>query len=262
MKLLPGQVTGPISSLKESFVNCAKLLRPFTVGIQDFILQHPPLHPDSCDHRFRFVLLGDHRAGKKELMQCFVRHSFNNTENPVFVRQFAQCNGKIIQLQVWKASPVLPGIHKRHFYIKASMVMICFDLSERRSFDNLIHWFDEVGFNFTEETLIVLVGMKSDLPGRAATAKEIAFLCTEMREHIRFLHEIVYVEASSLTGYNVDLVFKVATHIAMQPIITLIIITSTDSGPFCGVVLVVTVVNSWRSKCREQHPREQEHQGQ
>ncbi|KAH3766347.1 hypothetical protein Pelo_1792 [Pelomyxa schiedti] len=146
------------SLLKESFVNCTKLLS----------------------------LVRDHRAGKKELMQCFVRHYFNNTENPVFVRQFVRCNGKIIQLQGWP-------------------IILFFGIT-----------------SIFEETLIVLAGMKSDLPGRAATVKEIAFLCTEMREHICFLHEIVYVEASSLTGYNVDLVFKVATHIAMQPIITVL----------------------------------------
>ncbi|KAH3766344.1 Ras family [Pelomyxa schiedti] len=194
----------------DSYVNSARLLRQFEVG-KDFVIQDCSTH--QCGHQFRFILLGDPKVGKKEFIQRFARQSFDPTLIPEYVCRSVWCNRECVRLQVRNECQTKYDPHQRKVY-RASVVMICFDLTERSSFDNLIHWFDDV-LLFTDTTVeVVLVGMKADLPSRAATNREIADLCTEMRAHID--DEIFYFETSSLTGHNVDLVFKVATCLALQ----------------------------------------------
>lgn len=48
------------------------------------------------------------------------------------------------------------------FHVDANAILLCFDLSNRATFDNLPHWLDEIK-NFEVQGTVYLVGCKSDL---------------------------------------------------------------------------------------------------
>ncbi|KAH3743023.1 hypothetical protein Pelo_15592 [Pelomyxa schiedti] len=133
---------------KEFYVNSAAMLRQCSVGIQDFVQPDPPAVPvgstPEYDYLFKYVVVGDIRAGKKELMQCFVRHSFQNSENPEFVVKTVKCNERTIKLQVWNYSPDRFRVNNRNPYRGAGLVMIGFDLTNRETFDNVKNWFADL----------------------------------------------------------------------------------------------------------------------
>jgi GTPase SAR1 family protein len=58
------------------------------------------------------------------------------------------------------------------FYSKVDVVVLCFDLSDRTSFDSLNRWHDEVVLQTPSEAVIFLVGLKLDLK-QAVTKLEI-----------------------------------------------------------------------------------------
>lgn len=49
------------------------------------------------------------------------------------------------------------------YYNNVDVVLLCFDLSNRSSFDRLQQWYDQVLLQAPKEAVIFLIGLKSDL---------------------------------------------------------------------------------------------------
>jgi Ras-related protein Rab-1A len=77
--------------------------------------------------------------------------------------------------------------------------LICFDLTNRNSFQNVRNWLEELNI-YTNDVVKIMVGLKQDL----STERQVS---TE--EVIEFANQfnLKYIEASSKTGLNVDEMF-------------------------------------------------------
>lgn len=76
-----------------------------------------------------------------------------------------------------------------------------FDLAGSQTFENVSKWIEEAEENTKQNTFVLLIGNKADLPNREVSQSKIDdFLA-------RFLKPMLYMETSALTGQNVDQAF-------------------------------------------------------
>jgi len=126
----------------------------------------------SCDYNyiFKVIVAGSPGVGKT----CFLNqnnredpHYYNSTINIGVSFQIFKCEldeNTSIKLQLWdiKASSRFIDLYQ-HFYKGASGCILCFDVSNRDSFDHLPNWIKIIRLCRGNNIPIVLIGTKSDL---------------------------------------------------------------------------------------------------
>jgi len=155
---------------------------------------------------FKVIFLGDGGVGKSSLINRFVQNTFSNrikaTIGADFSTKTVQRDKKNITLQLWDTS----GRESYHsltpmFYRGANGIMVLYDITNKRTFEDLRSWNEELKILNTENSVVFLVGTKSDLESqRAVTVKEAQDLAMN-------LHFAAYIETSSKTGENVEEAF-------------------------------------------------------
>ncbi|EDR27285.1 rab6, putative [Entamoeba dispar SAW760] len=118
---------------------------------------------DICRHKVVFI--GDCSVGKTCIIGRFTSKifdmSYDATIGTDFVTQIMDVDNKKIELQIWDTAgqeryrSLIPN------YIRgASVVVIVYDISDKQTFNNIDHWFDEVPDR--NSTLVYIVGNKVD----------------------------------------------------------------------------------------------------
>jgi len=126
-------------------------------------------------NRQKIICIGDISVGKTSIINVLTGHKFTNEyEASIGVDFFSKTikyKGKIIKLQIWdsagqeKFRSLIPN------YIKgSSLVFIVYDISNRKTFQNLQLWIDFV--NNIENTNIVIIGNKIDLTDKREVSTE------------------------------------------------------------------------------------------
>uniref|UniRef100_A0A8I6GKV0 Ras homolog family member D n=1 Tax=Rattus norvegicus TaxID=10116 RepID=A0A8I6GKV0_RAT len=115
----------------------------------------------------KVVLVGDGGCGKTSLMMVFANGAFPESYNPtVFERYNAtlQMKGKPVRLQIWDTAGQDDYDRLRPlFYPDANVLLLCFDVTNPNSFDNVSNrWYPEVT-HFCKGVPIIVVGCKIDL---------------------------------------------------------------------------------------------------
>jgi len=156
-------------------------------------------------NRQKIILTGDVSVGKTSIISVLMGQKFTNEyEASIGVDFFSKTikyKGKIIKLQIWdsagqeKFRSLIPN------YIRgSSLVFIVYDISNRKSFENLQSWIDFV--NNIENSNIVIIGNKSDLQNeRKVTTEEGQKFCKEKN------YEFFEVSAKEGTNLN-DMLFN------------------------------------------------------
>ncbi|XP_021058282.1 rho-related GTP-binding protein RhoD isoform X3 [Mus pahari] len=115
----------------------------------------------------KVVLVGDGGCGKTSLMMVFAKGAFPESYSPtVFERYYAtlQRKGKPVHLQIWDTAGQDDYDRLRPlFYPDANVLLLCFDVTNPNSFDNVSNrWYPEVT-HFCKGVPIIVVGCKIDL---------------------------------------------------------------------------------------------------
>ena len=120
------------------------------------------------------ILIGDKSVGKTQLTRIYSGKGFSDqymaTLGVDFVKVMksttAQQGRKSeqVRLYIWDTA----GQEKNfslavQFFKRAQAVIICFDLTEKKSFRNVQKWVDKMNENCQENIAKVLIGCKSDL---------------------------------------------------------------------------------------------------
>ncbi|NP_001316918.1 rho-related GTP-binding protein RhoD isoform 2 [Mus musculus] len=118
-------------------------------------------------HSVKVVLVGDGGCGKTSLMMVFAKGAFPESYSPtVFERYNAtlQMKGKPVHLQIWDTAGQDDYDRLRPlFYPDANVLLLCFDVTNPNSFDNVSNrWYPEVT-HFCKGVPIIVVGCKIDL---------------------------------------------------------------------------------------------------
>ena len=139
-------------------------------------------------------------------MNRYVDHSFSEihcaTIGVDFHIKTIEYNDKVIKLQLWDCA----GQERfrsivSSYYRGSNGIIIAFSVTDRKSFDNVKRWLDECNLNSSENSVKILVGTKIDLDkNRVVLPNEGIELAKELN--------LEYIEISSKTGKNVELIFS------------------------------------------------------
>ncbi|KAH3760650.1 gtpase-activator protein for Ras family gtpase [Pelomyxa schiedti] len=192
----------------------------FAAGLEHFAFLTPSSFDTHArlqyDYHFKFLLVGDTEVGKHELVRHFSCNTvdFNETGSVNLTVQFYT---KTLNLSVWVYDPMVFRHMCYRPFRETVVVIICFDLSDRRTFENLHNWYHEIQRYSAEMPRILIIGTKSELQ-HDVTTKEVTEACNSINSMYSAYvdEEVFYIETSSHKSYNVDLPFLIATNLAIK----------------------------------------------
>ncbi|CAF2603317.1 unnamed protein product [Rotaria sp. Silwood2] len=154
------------------------------------------------DYLFKILIIGDSGVGKTAILQRFARNHFSSeyfvTIGVDFQIRTVNVDTKRCKLQVWDTA----GQDRfkcvvSSFYRGAHGVMICFDITDLKSFHNVDNWLVEVKRYCVDQTPVYLVGTKSDLQSKRAVSYSTIKTYADAKN-------LVYIETSSKANENVE----------------------------------------------------------
>mmetsp|Transcript_21227 Transcript_21227/g.32252 ORF Transcript_21227/g.32252 Transcript_21227/m.32252 type:complete len:236 (-) Transcript_21227:348-1055(-) len=153
----------------------------------------------------RLLMVGDSSCGKTSLVLRFDQNVFSTkfvtTIGVDYRDKMVKIEGAPMRLQLWDTA----GQERfrsltSNFFGRADGFVLCYDISNRPSFDHVIGWMRDIKTRAPPDCDIVLCGNKSDLDNdRVVTSEEGMALAEE--------YGVQFFETSALTGNNVDKMF-------------------------------------------------------
>ncbi|KFK43983.1 hypothetical protein AALP_AA1G199500 [Arabis alpina] len=162
-------------------------------------------YDEECDYLFKAVLIGDSAVGKSNLLSRFSRDEFRLDSKPTIGVDFAYRNvrvaGKTIKAQIWDtAGQERFRAITSSYYRGALGALLIYDITRRQTFKNINKWLSELRDFSSPETVVVLVGNKSDLRQSREVKEEEGKTLAE-------LEGLYFLETSALENQNVEEAF-------------------------------------------------------
>ena len=160
---------------------------------------------------FKVVILGDSGVGKTSLVKYEIKNSFVKSSDSTIIFEHSFKNfsvmGKNVRLQIWDTcGKEMYRSSVQNFYRSALCIFVVFSLETLDSLDKVNQWIEEIKENNNEDSILVLVGNKSDLtPKRRIEREEIEQYCKN-----NGIED--YFETSAKSGENVHEVFKMVVN--------------------------------------------------
>ncbi|CAG9319638.1 Rab2_1 [Blepharisma stoltei] len=154
---------------------------------------------------FKYIIIGDSGVGKSCFMLQFTDRRFKNNHDLTIGVEFGSRTIKVndvsVKLQMWDTAgqESFKSI-TRSYYRGAIGALLLFDICNRQSFINLNKWLAETQTNGNPDIVITLVGNKTDLEAQRVVSQEEAKAYAD-------LNNMIYIEASAKTAFNVDKTF-------------------------------------------------------
>lgn len=153
----------------------------------------------------KLLLVGDSGVGKLCLLLRFVEDKFNpsfiTTIGIDFKIRTIESKGKKIKLQVWDTAGQERFRTITTAYYRGAMgIVLIYDVTDLRSFENVETWFQTVTQHANEDAQIFLVGNKCD----DDDSRQVS---TEEGQELAAKLNVPFLEASAKSNHNVDSIF-------------------------------------------------------
>lgn len=175
------------------------------------------------DYTFKILIIGDSGVGKSSILTRLVDdvyiNSYISTIGVDFKLKTFNLNGKKITIQIWDTA----GQERFRsitvsYYKGANAIILCYDISNYESYENLTYWLNEINKYASDANLCKLIlGNKSDLDYKRQVT---------LNEAMKFAdsHNIPLIETSSKDSVNIEKAF-------VDIILKLITTTSPNNYP-------------------------------
>jgi len=178
----------------------------------------------------KVIILGDSSVGKTSLMNMYVNRKFNNQYKATIGADFltkeltVDHNGdqRLVTMQIWDTA----GQERFQslgvaFYRGADACILVFDLTQKKSFENLNTWRDEFlvqsGPAETETFPFVVLGNKCDLKdARIVSAKAATEYCKSKKIMSKDGETPMYFETSAKDSKDVASAFTTVATLALE----------------------------------------------
>ena len=153
---------------------------------------------------YKIVTIGDTNTGKTNIITRYIEDKFHDNSRPTIGVEFFQKSISLnvkntqeqVKLQIWDtAGQERFRSMASNYYRHAYGVLIVYDITEKRTFENIDNWLKEIRNNCGKDVEITLIGNKKDL-----TSEREVF--TEDAKKYANKHKLVFYETSAL--YNKD----------------------------------------------------------
>ena len=151
---------------------------------------------------FKILIIGDSGVGKSSILSRFAEDvyidSYMSTIGLDFKIKTLFVGNKVVKLQIWDtAGQERFRTVTRSYYHNADSVLIVFDLTNRKSFENINKWIEDIN-NFCPENICYnIVGNKADIVSNIQVTKD----------EIENKYKCKYIETSAKDGNNIDILF-------------------------------------------------------
>lgn len=178
------------------------------------------------DFLIKLLLIGDSGVGKSCCLLRFSEDSFTpsfiTTIGIDFKIRTIELDGKRVKLQIWDTAGQERFRTITTAYYRGAMgILLVYDVTDRKSYDNIRTWFSNVEQHASEGVNKILIGNKCDWEEkRAVSTQEGKDLAEEL--------EIPFLEVSAKSNINIEKAFySLASDIKKR----LVDSSRIDSGP-------------------------------
>ena len=168
-------------------------------------------------------------VGKSNILSKYTHGKFNPDHEITIGCEFMAKNLSIkdrnIRIQIWDTAgqEAFRSI-TRSYYKNSTCAFIVYDITSRKTFDNVMIWLKECKDMCYKDILICLVGNKCDLEGRRAVSYEEG-------EKFATDNQILFFETSAKDGNNIAEMFTESATILVDKIESgQLNLNATDSG--------------------------------
>ncbi len=157
------------------------------------------------DYLFKLLLMGNSGTGKSSLLMRLCENTFReayiSTIGIDFKIRTLEVENKIVKLQIWDTA----GQERfrsiiSNYYRGSQGIIVVFDLSDKKSFDDINIWMDERDKYCNSKICTLLVGTKADKKKDLITDDMISEICMK--------YNASYIETSAKYDINVVDAFK------------------------------------------------------
>ncbi|XP_075281811.1 rho-related GTP-binding protein RhoF-like [Opisthocomus hoazin] len=175
--------------------------------------------PGPPEAEVKAVVVGDGGCGKTSLLVAFARGDFPKVYVPTVFEKYTaslQVGGKPVKIHLWDTAGQEDYDRLRPLsYSEANVVLICFDVTNPISYDNVLtKWYPEVN-HFCKGVPVLLVGCKTDLR-RDPEGRQEAISRQQGEAMARQVHAVSYSECSARYQENVAAIFVQACGAALS----------------------------------------------
>ncbi|EGT34384.1 hypothetical protein CAEBREN_06692 [Caenorhabditis brenneri] len=161
---------------------------------------------EKCDMKCQILLIGDSGIGKTCMLRRFADDKFD--PNCIltgigvdYKARILEISGKSVLTQVWDtAGQERFNTITKNFYHRADAVMLVYDITDVRSFENISKWMYNIDENAKDNIVKMLIGNKWDL-------KDKRVISRDRGEEMAREYGISYHETSAKTNTNIDVAF-------------------------------------------------------
>ncbi|XP_063015503.1 rho-related GTP-binding protein RhoD [Melospiza melodia melodia] len=182
--------------------------------------------PGAPETEVKAVIVGDGGCGKTSLLVAFAKGDFPKVYVPTVFEKYTaslQVAGKPVKIHLWDTAGQEDYDRLRPLsYSDANVVLMCFDVTDSNSFDNILtKWYPEVN-HFCKGVPVLLVGCKTDLrQDQEALQKlkdgRIEPVSRQQGEAMaRQVRAVSYMECSARYQDNVGNIFVTACNVAIS----------------------------------------------
>ncbi|KAK8890724.1 hypothetical protein M9Y10_035509 [Tritrichomonas musculus] len=155
--------------------------------------------------QFKFIVIGCSGAGKTSIVRRLVDNKYvKGTQSTVGIEYFTHITtieGRNVKMMIWDTAGQERFYTIAKAYFRSALgVILVFDITDRKSFDQLPRWLRDARTEADPHCSVILVGNKSDLSSSRVVSKEEA-------EDFARSHELCYIETSAAENSNIEEVF-------------------------------------------------------
>lgn len=155
--------------------------------------------------QFKFIVIGCSGAGKTSILRRLVDNKFvKGTQSTVGIEYFTHIttiDGHNIKMMIWDTAGQERFYTIAKAYFRGALgVVLVFDITDRKSFDQLPRWLRDARMEADPHCSVILVGNKTDLAQNRVVAKEEA-------EQFASSNELQYIETSAAENVCIEEVF-------------------------------------------------------
>ena len=167
------------------------------------------------NYLIKFIIIGDAAVGKSNLLVRYTSGQFKEEYQLTIGVEFGSNNVIIgdntYRIQIWDtAGQENFRSITRSYYKNTACAIIVYEISNKKSFENISSWIEECKNTAPKSILMVLVGNKCDLDNREVSEEE----GREFAEK----NGMLFFETSAKTGKNVEELFKESVKVIDQKI--------------------------------------------
>ena len=155
---------------------------------------------------FKIVIIGDTYVGKTNILSRYISNEFdpnsNSTIGVELTTKTYNFDNNDVKVQIWDtAGQEKYRSIKSSYYKGAQVCLLVYDITKKKSFDNIDKWYSELKSNSDEKIYTMLLGNKSDL-------EENREVSIEEAEKKAKNFNIAFMETSAYNGNNINKAFN------------------------------------------------------